>query len=130
MQILRYELDWDDPVAIDPITAILSIPASLRSDPRIEKAIEEVKGTLQGWAIALCRRVTDEKAGCFKPGLKQPCTSYTLTEGLNKECYFTIRFMSNSTKKPTVESTSTQPNQFQNISLTSVIPVVRLTTQK
>lgn len=46
VQILRYELDWDDPVAVDPITAILSIPASLRSDPRIEKAIEEVKVAL------------------------------------------------------------------------------------
>ena len=48
MQILRYELDWDDPVAVDPITAILSIPEALRSDPRIEAAIEAVKVALLG----------------------------------------------------------------------------------
>lgn len=32
-----------DLVAIDPITAILSIDVGMRSDPRIERAIEAVK---------------------------------------------------------------------------------------
>ncbi|HPY12533.1 MAG TPA: hypothetical protein PLH14_08395 [Sphaerochaeta sp.] len=48
VQILRYELDWDDPVAVDPITATLSIPGALRSDPGIEAAMEEVKDAVLG----------------------------------------------------------------------------------
>jgi len=42
VQIMQYELDFPDKYAIDPLTAILSLPVAELSDPRVEAAVEEI----------------------------------------------------------------------------------------
>jgi hypothetical protein len=42
IQVMQYDYDCNDSLAIDPLTAVLSIPESEKSDPRVEAAIEEV----------------------------------------------------------------------------------------
>jgi hypothetical protein len=39
---MRYELDYKDAGAIDPLTAILSLTDEEKTDPRVETAIEEI----------------------------------------------------------------------------------------
>jgi len=40
IQVMRYNLDYHDAVAIDPLTAILSLTEEDKNDPRIESAVE------------------------------------------------------------------------------------------
>jgi len=42
VQVLSYELAYGDECAIDPLTAILSISAGEKSDPRVKMSIDEV----------------------------------------------------------------------------------------
>jgi len=42
VQIIRYELKYQDLVAIDPLTAILTLTDEEQADPRVEAAIEEI----------------------------------------------------------------------------------------
>lgn len=42
VQVMQYELDFPDKHAVDPLTAILSLPAAELSDPRVEAAVEEI----------------------------------------------------------------------------------------
>lgn len=42
IQIMRYELEYHDASAIDPLTAILSLADDDKADPRIEAAIERI----------------------------------------------------------------------------------------
>ena len=42
VHVMRYILDYHDAVAIDPLTAILSLTEEDKNDPRIESAIEEI----------------------------------------------------------------------------------------
>lgn len=42
IQVMRYEVEYDDAAAIDPLTAILSLGDDDKTDPRVEAAIEKV----------------------------------------------------------------------------------------
>ena len=42
LHVLRYDLEYRNSAAIDPLTAILSLTDEEKSDPRIESAIEEI----------------------------------------------------------------------------------------
>jgi len=42
VQVMRYELDYKDNTAVDPLTAILSLTDEEKNDPRVEGAIEEI----------------------------------------------------------------------------------------
>jgi hypothetical protein len=42
VQVMRYDLDYHDTAAIDPLTAILSLSDEEKTDPRVEAAIEEI----------------------------------------------------------------------------------------
>ena len=42
IQVMKYDLDYRDSHAVDPISAILSIPEEDKADPRVEAAIEEI----------------------------------------------------------------------------------------
>ena len=42
VQVLRYDLEYQDAAAIDPLTAILSLTDEEKMDPRVEAAIEEI----------------------------------------------------------------------------------------
>jgi hypothetical protein len=42
IQVIRYEIEYHDAFAIDPLTAILSLTDEDRADPRVEAAIEMV----------------------------------------------------------------------------------------
>jgi len=42
VQVIRYELEYRDAAAIDPLTAILSLTNEEEADPRVEAAIEEI----------------------------------------------------------------------------------------
>jgi len=42
VQVIRYNLEYKDGVAIDPLTAILSLTDEDKKDPRVEAAIEEI----------------------------------------------------------------------------------------
>jgi hypothetical protein len=42
IQVMQYDYDCNDSLAIDPLTAVLSIPESDKSDHRVEAATEEV----------------------------------------------------------------------------------------
>jgi AcrR family transcriptional regulator len=42
IQVMRYELDYKDAEAIDPLTAILSLSDEEKTDPRVEAAIEGI----------------------------------------------------------------------------------------
>jgi AcrR family transcriptional regulator len=42
VQVMRYELDYSDTGAVDPLTAILSLTDDDKKDPRVEAAIEEI----------------------------------------------------------------------------------------
>ncbi|MDR1206190.1 MAG: hypothetical protein LBL26_12070 [Peptococcaceae bacterium] len=49
IQIIQYSLDFADTAAIDPLSAVLSVPGDEMSDPRVESAIEEIlEGYLNG----------------------------------------------------------------------------------
>ena len=42
VQVIPYELEHGDPIAIDPLTAILSLTDDETADPRVEAAIDEI----------------------------------------------------------------------------------------
>jgi len=42
VQVMRYDLEYRDAIAIDPLTAILALTDEELSDPRVEIAIEEI----------------------------------------------------------------------------------------
>jgi hypothetical protein len=42
IQVMRYDLDYKKNTAIDPLTAILSLTAEDKKDPRVEGATEEI----------------------------------------------------------------------------------------
>lgn len=42
VQLLRYDYDYPDSAAIDPLTAILTLTNDEKTDPRVEAAIEEI----------------------------------------------------------------------------------------
>ena len=42
IQVMRYDLEYDDHVAVDPMTAILSLTNDEKNDPRVQAAIEGV----------------------------------------------------------------------------------------
>ena len=42
VQIMRYEIDYHDTSAVDPLTAILSLTDEEKTDPRVETAIEQI----------------------------------------------------------------------------------------
>ncbi|MDR1319959.1 MAG: hypothetical protein LBK56_00820 [Gracilibacteraceae bacterium] len=49
IQVMRYSLDFADAAAIDPLSAVLSVPVDELSDPRVGLAIEEIlEGYLNG----------------------------------------------------------------------------------
>lgn len=42
VQVMQYELNYPDERAVDPLTAVLSLPDAELSDPRVEAAVEEI----------------------------------------------------------------------------------------
>jgi len=44
LQILKYDLEFRDPTAIDPLTAILSLKDDEAADARVEAAVDEILG--------------------------------------------------------------------------------------
>ena len=42
VQVIRYDIDYKDGAAVDPLTAILTLTDKDKNDPRVEKAIEEI----------------------------------------------------------------------------------------
>ena len=42
VQVMRYYLDYRDNIAVDPLTAILSLSEEDKRDSRVEAAVEEV----------------------------------------------------------------------------------------
>jgi len=42
VQVLSYDISYNDDAAIDPLSAILSLPAMDKDDPRVESAIAEI----------------------------------------------------------------------------------------
>jgi len=42
VQVIRYDIEYKDSVAIDPLTAILSLTDEDKNDPRVEAAIHEI----------------------------------------------------------------------------------------
>ena len=42
VQVMRYEIEYQDNIAIDPLTAILSLTDDEKADPRMEAAIEQI----------------------------------------------------------------------------------------
>jgi hypothetical protein len=48
IEVLHYTLDFTDKMAIDPLSAILSLSENETDDPRMESAIEEI---LEGYGF-------------------------------------------------------------------------------
>jgi hypothetical protein len=44
VQVISYDISYNDDAAIDPLSAILSLPAMDKDYPRVESAIEEILG--------------------------------------------------------------------------------------
>jgi hypothetical protein len=42
VQVMPYDLEYGDSVAVDPLTAILSLTGEETADPRVEAAIDEI----------------------------------------------------------------------------------------
>jgi len=42
VQVMRYDLEYKDSVAIDPLTAIISLKNDVKNDPRVEAAIDYI----------------------------------------------------------------------------------------
>jgi len=41
VQVINYDISYNDDAVVDPLSAILSLPAMDKDDPRVESAIEE-----------------------------------------------------------------------------------------